>query len=122
YSAEVSHRTAVACTHDASRSDCASSGARNSILQGAFTARVVTDSDGLVDARTKDLAVANLAGSSGVDDGLLGSFDQIVLQNHLKLGLGNEIHAVLAAAVNLRMPFLPTVASNLEHPHASHAN
>src|SRR5437763_13042875 len=103
-------------------SSCASSGARTSWLQGAFTALVVTDSDGLVDARTKDLAVANLAGSSGVDDGLLGFFDQSVRQNHLQFGLGNEIHAVLAAAVNLRVPFLPTVASNLEHRHALDAN
>ncbi len=44
-------------------------------LDGGFSALVVADADGLVDAADEDLAVADVAGTGGSED----SFDHLIL-------------------------------------------
>ena len=55
---------------------------------------------------TNTLAVADLAGVGGLDDGLDGRLDLRVGQDDFDLDLGQEIHGVFAAAIDLGVAFL----------------
>src|SRR5258706_4658719 len=61
----------------------------------------------LLHAGHEDLAVADLAGMRGLDDGLDGSLGHGVGQHDLDFHLGKEIDDVLGAAIEFRMALLP---------------
>src|SRR5579871_463296 len=91
-------------------------------LQGSFAALVIADANGLIDAGKKNLAVANLPRARGSQNRLHRLIDQGVGQHHLELGFWNQIHAVLATAVDLSMTFLSPMAAHFQHRHAFYAD
>src|SRR5580704_16789757 len=59
------------------------------------------DADHPLDVGDKDLAVADLAGLGGLDDGLDHLIDEIAAHRDLDAGLGHEVDHVFRAAVEL---------------------
>src|SRR5690554_1104192 len=57
-------------------------------LQRVGTGLAGADAYRLLQVDDEDLAVADLAGVGGLDDGLDGALDQIVVQGHVDLHLG----------------------------------
>src|SRR5512143_2593285 len=82
----------------------------------------VTDPDGFIHFGQKDFSVADLAASGGLDDALHRWIDQAVREHHFDLDLGNEVEAVLAPAVTLRVSLLAAVATHLRDRHAFHSD
>src|ERR1700754_1791484 len=64
------------------------------------------------------LAVADLAGPRGLDNGVHNLVDSGVIRDDLNPTLGHEVHRVLRTPVNLGMPPLPAVALYLTDRHA----
>ena len=96
------------------------SGARGS--DGVAVALAGADAGGALDRGHPDLAVADLVGASGIDDGLDGTVGAGVVDQHLDAGLGGEGHAVLGAAVGLTVAALAAEALDLGDGHALDAD
>src|SRR3990170_737863 len=79
------------------------------------------DADHLLHGIDEDLAVADLAGARRARDGLDAALDLVVLHHQLDLHLGQEIHHVLRAAVQLGVALLPPEALDLGHGKPAHA-
>src|SRR4051812_28859654 len=62
------------------------------------------DAHGLVERDNEDLAVTDLAGLGRAGDRLNDPVDQGGIDCHLDLHLGQEVHCVLGAAVDLGVP------------------
>ena len=71
---------------------------------------------------TKILPVADLVGLCGLDDRLDGAVDLIVVEHDVDLHLGQEIHDIFGAAVELGMAFLPAESLDLDHREPLNAN
>src|SRR6478735_6423455 len=69
--------------------------------------------DDLVDGEDPELAVADLAGHRPVPDRLDHVVHQCVVDHHLDAQLGQQVDAVLGAAVDLGVPALATGARHL---------
>ena len=67
-------------------------------------------------------AVADLAGTGGVDDGLNDLLSDVVGDSQLDLGLGQKVDDVLGAAVQLRVATLATEAFNFSCGDALHTD
>src|SRR5690606_32945254 len=80
------------------------------------------DAHHLVDRQDEDLAVADAAGLGGLLDGLDHLRDLLVRHDHLELHLGQEVHDVLRAAVELGVTLLTTEALHLGHRQALRAD
>ena len=80
------------------------------------------DSDGLLDGGDEQFAVTDLAGVGGLGDRIQAGLDILVGDNQLKLDLGQKVHGVFAAPVNLGVAFLPAESLDFRHGHAFHAN
>jgi hypothetical protein len=72
--------------------------------------------------RDEDLAVADLAGLGGLDDGLDAAVDVFVLDHHFHLHLGQEVDHVLGTAVQLGVALLAAEALDLGDGEAGHAH
>src|SRR5262249_59021492 len=70
----------------------------------------------------EDLAVADLAGLRGADDGLDHLVDEIAAHRHLDARLRHEVDHVLGAAVELGVTALAAEALDLGHRHAGDAD
>src|SRR5580704_2566151 len=70
-------------------------------LQCSLASLIISDANRLIYSRQKDFAVADLARARRSQDGLNRLLHQGIGQHHLNLGLGNQVHAVFAATVNL---------------------
>src|SRR6185312_2039623 len=68
------------------------------------------DAHGVLDAEDEDLAVADVAGGRRGLDRLDRLADDGVVDHRLQLHLGQEVHLVLRAPVDLGLPLLPAVA------------
>lgn len=66
------------------------------------------DADRLLDRQDEDLAVADLFGARGRNNGIDGGLDQIIGQYHFDFHLGQEIHHIFRAAVQFGMALLPS--------------
>src|SRR6185503_268236 len=73
-----------------------------------------SDPDCFLDIGDKDLPVPDPAGLRSTADRLDGFFDHVVAQNNFDLHLGQEIHHVLGAAIELGVPLLAPEALGLE--------
>src|SRR5690606_35944324 len=73
------------------------------------------DTDGLFDVVNEDLAVADLAGVGGLGDGLDRLLKCAVLDDDFHLQLGQEVHDVFSAAVELGMSLLATKSFHLRN-------
>ncbi len=76
----------------------------------------------LLDAGDKNLAVANFAGTRRLDDGLDGPLDLVFLDDGFDLDLGQEIHHIFGAAIQLGMPLLTAKTLDFGHCQAGDAN
>src|SRR2546423_3088240 len=126
---KASHRAASIASASAwpnarPRSDASSSSAaRASRSRAAITSECASERVGtglpcanaehIVDRLDPDLAVADLAGTSGLDDPLDDASCLPVLHERLELHLGNEVDRVLRAAVNLGVAALATESLHL---------
>src|SRR5215470_10472022 len=91
-------------------------------LQRALPAFVIADTDCFIDSGAEDFPVADLSGTSGIQDRLFCLFDERIWQYHLDICLRNQIYTVLTAAVDLGVSFLPSVAAHLDYRHALDAD
>src|SRR5476651_2531935 len=91
-------------------------------LDGLFAGFAGADAHGFIDGEDKNLAVADLAGPGGRDDGVDSFPGDRISHDNLDFYLRQEIHRVLAAPVNLRVALLATEALDLGHRHAFHAD
>src|SRR6266850_6601408 len=80
------------------------------------------DADRLVDRQHEDLPIADRAGLGRADDDRDHLVDHAVADHHLDLHLGQEVHGVLRAAVELGVAFLAAEAAHLGHRHADDAD
>src|SRR6266542_5997909 len=69
----------------------------------------------------EDLAVADIARLRRARENGSDFVHQTVGHHDLDLDLGKEVHRVLAAPLELRMPLLPAEAANLRDRHADNA-
>src|SRR5574343_1953988 len=75
-------------------------------LDGGFVGLAGTDADDLLDRHHEDLAVADLAGAGGLDDGVDGGFGGFSLDDDFDLDLGQEVDDVFGAAIQFSMALL----------------
>src|SRR3954468_22437259 len=76
------------------------------------------DADRFLDARYKNLAIADPAGLGRLADRLDGVVDEIVVEHDLELHLRQEIDHVLGPAIELGVALLPAEAFRLDHGDA----
>ena len=81
------------------------------------------DPDHLLDRFDEDLAVADAAGARRLDDGVDHGVHVVVGHHHVDFQLGQKIHHVLGAAIQLGVPLLTAKPLDLGHRQAgdSHA-
>src|SRR5512139_2584724 len=91
-------------------------------LDGFGAGLAGADAHGLVELGHENLAVADLSGAGDVGDGFDHLLDDGVVDGDLDLGLGQEVDAVLRAAVELGVAPLPAEALYLGDGHALHAD
>src|ERR671912_705666 len=80
------------------------------------------DADRLLDARYKNLAIADAAGLGGLADRLDGAVDHAVGKNDLELHLRQEVDDVFGAAIELGVALLAPEALGLDHRDALQAD
>src|SRR6056297_3320293 len=90
-------------------------------LERVRTVLTGADADRLFDRADENLAIADLVGLRGVDDGLYGGIDLIVVEHHVDLYLGQEIHHVFGPAIKFGMAFLAPEPLDLDHRKALNA-
>src|SRR5262249_17900831 len=81
-----------------------------------------THPDHLVDRGDPDLAVADLAGTGGVDDRVDHLLHIDLGDEHVDADLGQELDGVLGTSVDLGVALLPAVPLDLADGHAGHAH
>src|SRR5882724_95537 len=91
-------------------------------LEGALVALARPDPDRRLHRRDEDLAVADVAGLRGRRHHVGHLLDEVVRHDDLDLDLREEVHRVLAAAIQLGVSFLAAEAAHLGHGHADHAD
>ena len=79
------------------------------------------DAHGLLERRDENLAVADLAGLGLGDDRVDHRVDHLAMHRDFDLDLGQEIHGIFRAAIDLGVPLLPSVTFDFGHRHALHA-
>src|SRR5215216_6338046 len=84
------------------------SGGRGS-SEGVGVGLAGADADGALERHDEDLAVADLAGARRGRDAVDDARHELAGDRHLDLDLGQKAHGVFGAAVDLRMPLLPSV-------------
>src|SRR5580658_636059 len=109
-------------TDDSMIDDSTTANRCSPILQCSFAPLLIANANRFVYTSQKDLPVADFAGACRHQYGLHRLIHHGVRQYQFQLRLGNQIHAVLTAAVNLGVPLLPSVAPHLNHRHALDAN
>src|ERR1035441_2603797 len=103
-------------------SDGSMGGREPATLEGRFAAGIVADADGFLHLGDEDLAVSDGAGAHGLDDGANHFVFAGGRHHHFELELVEEIHLVLAAAVDLFVALLAAVAAHLAHGEAVDAD
>src|SRR5258708_31079856 len=74
--------------------------------------------DGFLDIGDEDFAVADPSGLGGAPDRLDGLVRHVVGQDNLDLHLGQKIHDIFCAAIELGMAFLPAESLGFGHGDA----
>src|SRR5262249_15561166 len=87
-------------------------------LQRVTVGLAGADAHCALDAGDKDLAVADLAGLGRVGDHLDHLVDLVVVDSDVDPDLGQEVHGVFGAAINLLVALLAAVAFDLGDGHA----
>src|ERR1700761_2052423 len=91
-------------------------------LKGRLAALVIADADGFVDARHKDLSVADVAGASGGENRLNHLLRRLIMDHKFDLHLGQKIDRVLTSSIELGVALLATMPTRLQNRHAFHAD
>src|SRR5258707_11932520 len=89
---------------------------------GGVAALASTNSNGVVDARHEDLAVADAAGVRRAADRLDRLLDHLVLDDELDLHLGEKVDDVLGAAIELGVALLTAEALGFQDGDALEAD
>ena len=80
------------------------------------------DAQGVLDRGDENLAVADLAGLGGFDDGIDRLADEHVGDDDFDLDFGQEAHGVFGAAIHFGMALLAAVAFDFRDGHALEAD
>jgi hypothetical protein len=75
-------------------------------LNGVAALFASTDTNDFLDGGDEYLAVADPAGMGRLLDRFDSALDQTVVQNHLDLHLGQEVHDIFSTTVQFRVAFL----------------
>src|ERR1700730_7043973 len=89
--------------------------------QCALVALAGTNPNRSVHGVNEDLAVADIAGLRRARENGSDFIHETVRHHDLDLDLGEKVHRVLTATVELRMPLLPAEAADLRNRHADNA-
>src|SRR4051794_16164517 len=87
-----------------------------------FTALAGANTDGLLDRRDEDLSIANPPGAGDRQDRLDDITNDVVLDDDLDPDLGNEVHDISRAAIDLLLATGSTKAFDLVDGHALNAD
>src|SRR5215813_3308284 len=90
-------------------------------LQRVHVGLAGPDTHRLIDRGDEDLAVTDLAGLGGRNDGFDHGSHAIGRHRHFDADLRQEVHGVFGAAVDFGVSFLAAVARDLARSHALHA-
>src|SRR5262245_52818450 len=91
-------------------------------LQRVAVGLARANAHGAVDAGDENLAVADLSGLGRVGDHLDDLVDLVVVDRDVDPDLGQEVHRVLGAAINLLVALLAAVAFDFGDGHALDAS
>ena len=75
-------------------------------LQRGLVGFAGANANNLFHCRDENLAIANFTSMRGLDNGFNCRIEQIRRDYHLDFNLGQEVHHIFRAAVQLGMPFL----------------
>ena len=89
---------------------------------GVRTTLTSADADGFEDIAHEDLAVTDLAGVGGFDDGIDDGFAAGVFDDDLDLHFGTEVHSLFGAAVDVGTALLTAESFDLDDGHAFHSH
>src|SRR5205085_8395456 len=67
-----------------------------------------------------NLAIADLASLGRIGDGLNGLLDLTVVDRDIEAQLGEEIHRIFGAAINLGVPLLTAISLDFRDGHPLH--
>src|SRR5262249_25523173 len=84
---------------------------------GGFSMLAGANADDVLDGQDEDLAVADATGACGPPDDFRGAFGLLVADAELDLDLGQEVHHVLGAAIQLGMSLLAAESLHLRDRH-----
>src|SRR5205807_2521562 len=90
--------------------------------KSVFVSLARPDAYRLVDGSDEDLAVTDLAGFSGPDNGFDHCIHPVRRHRDLDADFRKKIHGVFGAAVNLGVALLAAVALDLARGHSVHAD
>jgi hypothetical protein len=76
----------------------------------------------VIDAVNENLAIANLAGLGGFNNGINGGGHLVFGKDDFDFDFGQKIDVVFAAAINLGMALLPSIPFDLGDSHALNAH
>src|SRR5262245_8178344 len=97
------------------------------VLGRTFSERVAVglagpDAHRVVDRRDENLAIADLAGARALRNDVDHLVGNVGIDGDLDAQLGQEVHDIFGAAVNLGVAFLPAIALDLGYRHAVDAD
>ena len=81
------------------------------------------DPNAVVQRQYEDLPVSDLAafsGASALDNGVDCRLNEVLIDGDLKLHFSHQINGDFSSPVNLRLPFLPTEALDIENGQPNH--
>src|SRR5262249_10292887 len=90
-------------------------------LDGLGPALAGADADAVLQGEDEDLAVADAAlgaGAAGLDDGVDGGLDEVLVDGDLELDLAEQVDGQLVAAVDLGLALLPAEALDVDDGQA----
>src|SRR5690606_38099323 len=93
-----------------------------SLLNGVRAGLTRADTNDLIEGADEDLAVTNLAGVCGLADGIHHLLHHGIVERQLNLHLGQKVHHVFGAAIQLRVTLLSAKAFYFRDCHTLHAN
>src|SRR4051794_25338994 len=111
-------RSATPVSSGRSRTACRWARSRS---EGVWSTLARTDAHEVLDRGGPDLAVTDLTGACGFDDGVDDARYSAVLDDELEAHLGDEVDDILSTSVDLGVPALPAMPLHLAHGHPGDA-
>jgi len=92
------------------------------MLESSLATFIVANPNSVIDTGEKNLAVADLAGASGICDCVHNLVYDFVREDEFQLYLGNQIHRVFPPTVELSVALLTSMTADFDYRHAFDSN